>query len=491
MFIRRLDPDSADLLRALHATQAVISFSPDGSVLSANQIFLDLMGYSLSEIVGQHHRLFLTDEDRSSPGYADFWTALGRGEIQRRQFRRMTKDGRIVWLRASYTPVLDAHGRVEKIIKFATDVTDTKMEHIDLLGKVNAILRVQAVIEFRPDGTVITANENFLTALGYRLDEIVGQHHRIFMPAGQRESAEYRAFWQALRQGQYQASQYRRIRRDGTDIWIQASYNPVFDLDGTLIKVVKFATDITEHVRLLHQLKEIIEVNFREIDEAIVHSNQLTQETGTAASATLENVQAVAAGTEQLVASIGEISASICQSQQASTLASETVQVADGSIHRLAAATQEMTGIVGAINGIAGQINLLALNATIESARAGNAGKGFAVVAGEVKTLATQAARATDLISRKIEGVQKVSAEVMTSLGSIRRSIETVRDQVVCTASAVEEQSAVTRDISSTMQTAARSVARVTENVVTISAAVAQAQSAFDRTRDAAAVLAH
>ncbi|WP_026345072.1 methyl-accepting chemotaxis protein [Novispirillum itersonii] len=491
MFIKRMDADASDLLQVVRETQAVISFTPDGVILSANQVFLDLMGYKLSELAGKHHRMFLSGAEQQGDDYADFWGRLRRGERQSRQFSRVTKTGQTVWLQASYTPVRNASGKVEKVIKCATDITPIKMEHIDLLGKVNAIMRSQAVIEFSPDGMVLTANQNFLDALGYRLDEITGKHHRIFVPEQDRTSEEYTAFWATLRQGQFQASRYRRIRRDGSDIWIQATYNPVFDLTGTLVKVVKFATDVTEHVRLMSRLKQIIDVNFSEIDEAIVHSNQMTQATGTAASSTLENVQTIAAGTQQLVASINEISASISQSQQASDQAKETVATADSSVVRLVDATQEMSSIVSTINGIAAQINLLALNATIESARAGVAGKGFSVVAGEVKTLATQAAQATGLISRKIDAVQAVSSQVVMSLDSIRRSIDTLRQQVVCTASAVEEQSIVTRDISNTMQAAASSVGAVTQNVVTISAAVAQAQSAFERTREAAAVLSH
>ncbi|WP_019644209.1 methyl-accepting chemotaxis protein [Novispirillum itersonii] len=490
MFWNKSSQKADDILRALDRSQAIIEFNLDGTIRNANSQFLSLMEYSADDIVGQHHRLFLDEQTRTSPDYAAFWDDLRRGEFKTAQFKRITKTGKVVWLRASYNPVLDSHGRPYMVVKYASDVTATKEEHIDLLGKVNAILRSQAVIEFAVDGTVITANANFLSVLGYSLPEITGKHHRLFVDPAEHDSADYARFWDDLRRGEFQAAQYKRISKSGKPVWIQASYNPVFDLDGTLVKIVKFATDITAQVELLDHLKALIDVNFTEIDSAISRSDTLADTAGSAAGETLNNVQTIAASAEELAASISEISASMTRSQQASDTATITVDHAGDAVERLSDAANAMSGIVSTIQDIAAQINLLALNATIESARAGDAGKGFAVVAGEVKNLATQAARATGQISHEIEGVQKVAGDVVSALDSIRQSIGTVRNHVVSTASAVEEQSAVTRDMSQTMQSAARAVELVSGNVNTITSAIGQARGAFDRTREAAEVLA-
>ncbi|WP_019644208.1 methyl-accepting chemotaxis protein [Novispirillum itersonii] len=490
MFWSRASSQAEEVLHALNRSQAVIEFALDGTILNANQPFLILMEYSAEELIGKNHRLLVDEQTRTSPDYDAFWNDLRRGEFKSAQFKRITKSGRTVWLRASYNPVQHADGTLHKIVKYASDVTQTKEEHIDLLGKVNAILRSQAVIEFQPDGTVITANENFLGLLGYRLDEIVGQHHRMFVDPAEQNSPGYATFWDDLRQGEFRAAQYKRLTRSGQPVWIQANYNPVFDLDGRLVKIVKFATDVTEQVLLLDQVRSMLTVNFSEIDGAINQSDTLAHTAGSAAAETLGNVRSIAAGAQDLAASVHTISASMSRSQEASDTAAAVVADAGSAVERLSEATYAMSGIVSTIQNIAAQINLLALNATIESARAGDAGKGFAVVAGEVKALATQAARSTSQISHEIEGVQKVADDVVGALDSIRQSIGTVRGHVVSTASAVKEQNAVTRSMSQTMESAARAVEQVSGNVLTISEAIGQARGAFDRTREAAEVLA-
>jgi methyl-accepting chemotaxis protein len=228
--------------------QAIIEFKLDGTVISANENFLRMFGYDLDEIVGKHHRIFCDPDYAKSSEYGAFWRKLGRGEYDAVEFKRLSKGGEEIWLRASYIPVFDKDGKPVKIVKFATNVTASTLKTAEYEGKVEAINRAQAVIEFELDGTVITANDNFLRIFGYGLDEIVGKHHRIFCDPGYAESPEYAKFWQKLRRGEYHAEELKRIHKDGSDVWLQASYNPIFDMDGKPFKVVKFASDITQEV---------------------------------------------------------------------------------------------------------------------------------------------------------------------------------------------------------------------------------------------------
>jgi methyl-accepting chemotaxis protein len=326
--------------------------------------------------------------------------------------------------------------------------------------------------------------------MGYGRDEVIGRHHSLFVEPVYRESEAYRAFWAALRNGTYQAAQFRRLGKDGREVWIQASYNPILDAAGRPYKVVKFATDITDQVRLLADLRTLIDRNFGEIEHAVTHSTSAAALASSASDSTSGNVQMVAAAAEELAASVAEMSQSIVRSQGATDTAYACVQDADGHTKRLAETASAMTSIVGLIQNIAGQINLLALNATIEAARAGEAGRGFAVVASEVKALADQAARATGQINGEIASVQRVSQEVVSALGSIGASVSVMRETVVATAAAIEEQSTVTRDLAENMQCAAGAVTAITGNIGAIVQSVASVSRAVSTTRDAAKVLA-
>jgi methyl-accepting chemotaxis protein len=241
--------DLLAVYQALDRVQAIIEFNLDGTVVSANENFLRLFGYELDDIVGKHHRIFCDPALADSDAYAEFWNGLGRGEHRSAEFKRLAKDGREIWLQASYNPVFDDHGVPIRVVKFATDVTAARLQHAESEGKLRAIDRALAVIEFELDGTVITANENFLRILGYGLDEVIGKHHRIFCEPGYSETAEYTEFWQKLGRGEYHADEFKRISKDGGEVWLQASYNPIFDVEGRPVKIVKFASDITLEVQ--------------------------------------------------------------------------------------------------------------------------------------------------------------------------------------------------------------------------------------------------
>ena len=255
-------PEVADLkgkLEAISRSQAVIEFDTKGTILTANDNFLGALGYTLAEIKGQHHSMFATPEYRSSPEYRAFWDKLGRGEFDAGQYKRIAKGGREIWIQASYNPVFDASGKPVKVVKFATDITATKRAEADMTGRLTAIDRAQAAIEFSLDGRILQANDNFLGALGYTLAEIKGQHHSLFVDPAYRASVEYRMFWDKLGRGEFDAGQYKRIAKGGREIWIQATYNPIFDPDGKAYKVVKYATDVTEQVKTAQMLQQAVE----------------------------------------------------------------------------------------------------------------------------------------------------------------------------------------------------------------------------------------
>lgn len=477
-------------IKALDASQAIIEFAMDGTVLTANGNFLGLMGYDLSEVQGRKHAMFVEPSYAQSKEYTKFWEGLRQGRADVAQYKRIGKGGREVWIEASYNPICDRSGTPYKVVKFAVDVSKQKMDLADMGGQVQAILKSQAVISFGLDGTIDDANDNFLSALGYGIEEIKGKHHRMFVEHAYADSPEYKEFWAALNRGEFQQAQYKRIGKGGREVWIEASYNPIFDMNGKPFKVIKFATDVTDQVKMLADLKTLIDVNFGEIDGALSQSETKASGANLAAADASSNVQMVASAAEELAASITEISSSMAKSQAATEDAFHQAAAADEATGRLAEATSNMTGIVSLIQGIASQINLLALNATIESARAGEAGKGFAVVANEVKNLANQAAKATEQISREISGMQSISNDVILALSQIRGAIGNVQEYVSVTASAVEEQAAVTQSMSASMQGAASSVSTISENIDEISVAVQQVGQAVQKTKGAATVLA-
>ncbi len=535
-------------IEAIGKAQAVIEFNMDGTIIDANDNFLNAVGYRLEEIKGQHHRMFVEPAFAHSAEYAEFWAKLSRGEHEAKEYKRLGKGGKEVWIQASYNPILDLNGKPFKVVKYATDVTKQKLETANFEGQIEAIGKAQAVIEFNMDGTIIDANDNFLNAVGYRLEEIKGQHHRMFVEPTFAHSAEYAEFWAKLNRGEYETKEYKRLGKGGKEVWIQASYNPILDLNGKPFKVVKYATDVTKQKLAAVELQTKVDSMLVVIaaaakgdltktvdtcgDDAIgkmgeglagflgdlretvagigrhssglgASSQQLLEVSQTmgataeetsrqatvvsaAAQQVSQNVSTVAAGVEELNTSVREIAENAAE---ASSVATEGVRVAEsttGSVAKLGESSTEIGKVIKVITSIAQQTNLLALNATIEAARAGEAGKGFAVVANEVKELAKETAKATEDIGQKIEAIQGDTGDAVTAIERISTIIGRINEIQTTIATAVEEQTATTTEISRNIGEASRGSSDIAENIESVAQAAQSTAEGAAATQTAA-----
>jgi methyl-accepting chemotaxis protein len=469
--------DFSGQIAAIGKSQAVIEFQMDGTVVTANEKFLEALGYTLDEIKGKHHSMFVDPAYRQSVEYGEFWAKLNRGEHQTDEYKRIGKGGKEVWIQASYNPILDFNGKPFKVVKYATDVTAQKLINADYSGQIAAIGKSQAVIEFKMDGTVVTANDNFLETLGYTLDELKGRNHSMLVEDVYRQSSEYKEFWVKLNRGEYQAGEFMRMGKGGKKVWIQASYNPIMDLNGRPFKVVKYSTDITQQVRTMHEVAETA-VNLSSASEELTTVSQQMSANAeeTSAQATLvtkaseqvnKNLQTVATGTEEMGSCIREIAK-------------------NATVAKLGESSTEIGQVIKVITSIAQQTNLLALNATIEAARAGEAGKGFAVVANEVKELAKETAKATEDISRKIEAIQDDTKAAVEAIASISGIINQVNDISTTIASAVEEQNATTNEMARNVSEAAQGSSEITQNIAGVAEAAASTSRGASDTQQAA-----
>ena len=472
MALPRFNGDTAAKIAALDKSQAIIEFNMDGTIITANTNFLNAMGYTLAEIKGSHHSMFVEPAYKESAEYREFWAKLNRGEYQAAQYKRIGKGGKEVWIEATYNPLIGSGGKPFKVVKYALDVSKQKAIYADLSGKVEAIARSQAVIEFELDGTIITANDNFLKTMGYTLAEIAGKHHSIFVESSYRQSAEYQQFWERLRRGEYQAAQYKRIGKGGKEVWIEASYNPIMDLNGRPWKVVKFATDLTKRKEENRALATEFENGVKAMVQTVASSAEdmktTAQSLAAAAEQTNRQSSTVSAASEELAASVNEIARQILESSRVVDGAVAEAQKSQQMVGDLLAAAQKIGAVTQLITDIASQTNLLALNATIEAARAGDAGKGFAVVASEVKSLASQTAKATEEIGLHIKGIQESSQTTANSIQEIGQIVSQVSDISTTISSAVEQQSAATKEVSSNIHGVSQAAQETGQSTVTV-----------------------
>lgn len=419
---------SVRTLSALKRSTACIEFSVSGKILDVNDLFLQAIGYSRKEVIGKYHSMFVTESTAKSPQYEAFWRDLALGRTQHGEFHCISKQGNDVWVEAVYSPVVNIFGNVSRVIQIAFVATERKKKDNENVSLIAATERSFASICFAPDGTILDANENFLATLGYDRDEIIGQHHRIFVDPEESNTTDYERFWEELRAGNFQRGQYKRIHRSGGEVWIEASYNPVFDANGNVTKVVKYAIDVTDTTRRRLQA-ETISV-------------------------------AISASSSQFTQTINEINVNVTRTASLSSEARLLTEDARQAVSQLEHSSKVIGNVTEVIKDLAEQTNLLALNANLEAARAGSEGRGFAVVANAVKALAGQTSLATKDIEATVNQIQGYINLVVGSTDEISSSIEEVNCRMNVIAAAVEEQSVTMQSICNTA-TELRELSRV------------------------------
>ncbi|MBM4778331.1 MAG: PAS domain S-box protein [Archangiaceae bacterium] len=537
---RNAEAETTAKMAALDRVQAVIEFTPEGRVLHANENFLKTLGYTLDEVKGQHHRLFCDPAYTASAEYTLFWQKLNRGEYEAGVFRRIGKGNKEVWIQASYNPVFDASGKVAKVVKFATDITEAQNRSSENAGKMAAIDRTQASIEFTLDGKVLHANENFLKTVGYSLDEIKGQPHRIFCEPSYANSPEYVAFWQKFNRGEIDSGLYKRIGKGGKEVWIQAAYSPLTDAAGRVVKVVKYATDVTATQQLVLATQsvaqkasqgdllvriptagltgtlEMLANSVNGLLESLVSpvaktrtalaamgaattdiaqgNNNLSQRTQEQASA----LEETASSLEELTSTVKQNAGNATQANQLAASAKEAAEkggtIVSAAVEAMRAVTdssKKVGDIIGVIEQLAFQTNMLALNAAVEAARAGDQGRGFAVVAAEVRNLAQRSSGA----AKEISELLKTSSERVahgaslvndsgTALKDIVHAVKKVSDIIGEISTASEEQSSgigqINQAVTSMDKMTQQNAALVEEAATAADSLSAQAKSVLE-----------
>jgi methyl-accepting chemotaxis protein len=464
----------------MNMTSIVSEANLKGDILNINDKFVEVSKYSKDELIGRPHNT-TRHPDMPKEVFKEMWSTIGRGKIFRGVVKNRAKDGTPYYVDAVIAPILGENGKPKKYLGVRYDITAMETERQNMKGIFNAIDSAFAYIEFDTEGHVLKCNKNFQSAMGHNEEGIKGKHHRLFCDSNYTKSAEYSQFWPELKAGQSKAGIFKRVTATGKEIWLQAVYSPVKDEVGRVVKVIKIASDVSEQQNMIISIQETAQTlasasaeltaTATEMSSAASTTSKESASAAVAAEEVSAGVQTVATNMEEMVASIKEIGRSTSESALMAKTTLTKAQESNAIVTKLGVSSKEIGDVIKVISSIAQQTNLLALNATIEAARAGEAGKGFAVVANEVKELAKQTAKATDDITNKIGAIQTDTNGAMTAISGISEAVDKLNGLSGVIATAVEEQTATTNEISRVMIESKKGVESITGTIKVVSEA--------------------